>query len=316
MKRSGWLNLSTLVLVNFLWAAQYPAYKIASDHMDVAGLNFWMLVMAALLLVPLRIREVRRKPRVRAPEGWRAVRQFGILGVLGIVPPSVMLAWGVAHSSASNAAILSLTIPMLMIGLGVVMLGEKLTAIRVGSLAFALLGTLLVSIGDVVHASFDRRLLAGNLVIFLAGAGSAFYNTYSKELLERYSELEILLYSYSAAAVACAVISMATEKVPFYHVTGYPLETWAAIAFLGLFSWGIAMVLWMWVLNRLEVVQISASIYLLPLLGLLLSVAAVHEHIQTKQILGGALTLIGTIILTLWDRPSDSNESATGTSAP
>ena len=44
---------------------------------------------------------------------------YVLLGVLGIIPPSVLLSWGIAHSSASNAAILSLTIPVLMTLLGV-----------------------------------------------------------------------------------------------------------------------------------------------------------------------------------------------------
>ena len=61
------------------------------------------------------------------------------------------------------------------------------------------------------------------------------------------------------------------------------------------------MVLWMWVLNRLEVGQISTSIYLLPLFGLILSVVTVHDHITLSQILGGALTVAGTAALTLFE---------------
>jgi drug/metabolite transporter (DMT)-like permease len=66
-------------------------------------------------------------------------------------------------------------------------------------------------------------------------------------------------------------------------------------------SWGIAMILWMWVLNRLEVGQISTSIYLLPLFGLILSIVTVHDHITLPQILGGALTVAGTATLTLFE---------------
>ena len=221
--------------------------------------------------------------------------------LLGIVPPSVMLSWGITHSSASNAAILSLTIPVLMTGLGVLMLGEKLTLIRVFSLLLGLVGTLLVSTSDLSHASFSRRLLLGNFVILIAGLGSAFYNTYSKDLLSRYSELEVLVFSYAVGVGACAIISAAFETRPFYRIAGYSGATWLAVAILGFLSWGIAMVLWMWVLNRLEVGQISTSIYLLPLFGLILSVLTVHDHITLPQILGGALTVAGTATLTLFD---------------
>ena len=297
----AWLNFAALILVNLLWAAQYPAYKIAGDGMESAALNFWTLLFAAVLLIPLWLREKQKRKCMRKGFDWKTLREYLLLGVLGIVPPSVMLSWGIAHSSASNAAILSLTIPILMTILGALMLREKITPIRVLSLLLGLVGTLLVSTSDLARASFNRTLLLGNFVILIAGLGSAFYNTYSKDLLSRYSALEVLIYSYAIGATACAVISAAVETKPIYRVTGYSAATWLAIAVLGVLSWGVAMVLWMWVLNRLEVGQVSTSIYLLPLFGLILSIVTVHDRITLSQILGGALTVAGTATLTLFE---------------
>ena len=304
MKRlisAPWINFAVLLLVNLLWAAQYPAYRFAGEHMEPATLNFWTLLFAACLLFPLWVLEKRRHKGERRALQWKTAREFLLLGLLGIIPPSVMLSWGISQSSASNAAILSLTIPILMIVLGIVMLGEKLTLIRVCSVVLGLVGTLLISTTDLAQASFSRRLLFGNLIILLAGLGSAFYNTYSKHLLLRYSELELLLYSYSVGGAACAVISVGFETRPFYRVAGYTGVTWLAVGVLGMLSWGIAMVLWMWVLNRLEVGQVSTSIYFLPLFGLILSIVTLHERITTPQILGGILTVVGTAMLTLYE---------------
>jgi len=300
-RNTSWVNFAALVLVNVLWAMQYAAYKIAGEGMEDAALNFWVLLFGAALLIPFWLWRKQTRPASNKKLTWKAIREFTLLGVLGIVPPSVMLSWGIAHSSASNAAILSLTIPVLMTLLGFLMLGEKLTRVRIACLALGLLGTLLVSMSDLSQASFGRTLLVGNFVLLIAGAGSAFYNTYSKALLERYSELEVLIYSYTTAALACAVISAALEKRPFYQVSGYSGKTWLAIALIGALPWGLAMVLWMWVLNRLEVGQISTSIYLLPLFGLMFSVLTVHERIGAPQILGGVLTVAGTAILTVYE---------------
>ena len=84
-------------------------------------------------------------------------------------------------------------------------------------------------------------------------------------------------------------------------MTGYAPSTWWAVLSLGLLPWGLAMVLWMWVLNRLEVGQVSASIYLLPFFGLVLSVITVHDRISVHQGFGGALVLVGTIVLTVYE---------------
>jgi drug/metabolite transporter (DMT)-like permease len=312
MRDGTWINFVALILVNLFWAAQYPAYKIAGDGMESATLNFWTLLFAAVLLLPLWLLEKHKRKDVRKAFKWKTLREYLLLGVLGIVPPSVMLSWGIAHSLASNAAILSLTIPVLMTGLGVLMLREKLTLIRIFSLLLGLVGTLLVSTSDLAQASFSRNLLLGNFVILIAGLGSAFYNTYSKDLLSRYSELEVLIYSYAVGFAACAIISGAFETKPFYRISGYSRATWLAIAILGFLSWGVAMVLWMWVLNRLEVGQVSTSIYLLPLFGLILSIVTVHDRITLPQILGGALTVAGTATLTLFEGRRSAQVAGSG----
>jgi drug/metabolite transporter (DMT)-like permease len=191
-----------------------------------------------------------------------------------------------------------------MIGLGVLMLGETLTLLRISCLILGIIGTLLMSSNDLEHVSLSRHLLLGNSVILIGGLGSAFYNVYSKKLLSRHSELEILLYSYAVGGIACAAISSIFERKPFYMVKGYSNTTWFALAVLGFLSWGVAMILWMWVLSRLEVGQISTSIYLLPIFGLLLSILTVHDRITMSQILGGLLTVSGTVALTCFDRAS------------
>ncbi len=296
-----WLDFAALILVNLLWAAQYPAYAIAGAAMEPAALNFWTLVAALLLLLPWWLRDRARRSEPRSDSKGSRVIAYLLLGVLGIVPPSVLLAWGIAHSSASNGAILSLTIPVLMTVLGVLMLGERLTLVRLLCLMLGLAGTLLISTGDLATASFGRGVLLGNVAILLGGLGSAFYNTYSKELLSRDSELDVLIYSYVVGAAACAVISFSIDRRPFFDVAGYSPSTWWAVLSLGLLPWGFAMVLWMWVLNRLEVGQVSASIYLLPFFGLVLSVITVHDRISVHQILGGALVLVGTVVLTVYE---------------
>jgi drug/metabolite transporter (DMT)-like permease len=191
-----WLDLGILVFVNFLWAAEFPAYKIASETMDAAAMNVWTVLFAFLLLLPPLWRE-RKKRRVRAPGRRTAcsVWDFVMLGLLGMVPSSLWLAWGIARSTSANASILSLTIPVMMVLMGILFLGERFTIPRGLSLVLAMLGTALISIQDITHASFGGKPLLGNIVIFIAGAGSAFLNSYGKVVLLRFSELEVLVYS-------------------------------------------------------------------------------------------------------------------------
>ncbi len=293
-RRTPFANFAVLALVNLLWAAQYPAYKVASESMAPSALGFWTFLIALVMLLPFLARQ-RRLGR-RAVEWRRAAPRFVVLAVLGLLPPSVLMAWGIERSTASNASILALTIPVLMVIMGVALLGERLTVLRAASVAMALAGTVLISISDLAGASFRASMLKGNLLMFFAGAGSAFYNTYSKRLLRSFSELEVLVYGYAVACALCASLSLVADRRPFYSITGYRAPLWGSLLVLGGVSWGVAMVIWLWALGRLEVTQVSASVYLLPLFGLLLSAATLGERLGLAQVAGGALVLAGTYV--------------------
>ena len=58
------------------------------------------------------------------------------------------------------------------------------------------------------------------------------------------------------------------------------------------------MVLWMFLLKRLDVSQASISIYLLPFLGVLISAVTLKEKVTTTMAVGGLVTMAGTILVT------------------
>ena len=281
-----------LAVVNLFWAMQYPAYRVVADTVSVATLNLWTFVIAVIVLLPALLRERRRRTSAAAPFRPRDGLIFLWLAVLGLIPPSVVMAWGISHSSASNASILSLTIPVLMMLMGMVMLKERPGRFLLLSLALALVGTALISWDDVAAGNFSGRTLTGNIAVFLSGAGAAFYNAYCKKLLERYSGVEVLVYGYIAAIVLCAAISLCVDPQPFYAVSGWSASAWIAVLVLGAIVWGAAMLLWMWLLNQLELGQISVSVYMLPVFGVLLSAATLGEHVGVMQLAGGAIVLL------------------------
>jgi drug/metabolite transporter (DMT)-like permease len=309
--KTRYANIATLVLVNLLWAAQYPAYKIASDHMNAAVLNFWTLFCSTALLLPFLIVSARRRPAESPRLDARSTLDFVLLGIFGILPPSLLLSWGISRSTASNAAIIQLTIPVLMVAMAMIVLGERVTVLRVASLLIALAGTVITSKSDLTGAVVNAQTLAGNIVVFLSGLGSAFYNTYSKRVLPRFGELRVLVYTYAVGGTACAVISLFGEQ-PFYSVRGYPAAVWISIGVLGSLTWGIAMVLWMWVLKRLEAVQVSVSIYLLSIFGVLLSAITLGERVRLPQIIGGVMVFAATFLTSEYETRREAARASLG----
>lgn len=301
-------DLFQLVLVNLMWAAQYSAYKTASNQMGPVTLTFWIFVIASLLLLPILVREHRKSgtpPELKGVErsltAPRNLFGFFIVGILGLVPGSAFLAWGTDISTAANASLLYLTVPIITAILAVWILKERMTWVHWTSLLLALVGVLFVSDVDWRHPDiFQARYLAGNGLVLLACTSSSFYNVYSKELLRRFTPLEVLIYGYVLAAIISVPLLLAKEPFSFQAVLNYRLDTWASLLVLSLLSWGLAMVLWMRLLRHLDVSKASISIYLLPFLGVLIAALTLHEKITLPMVIGGGITLIGTALVNLW----------------
>ena len=288
-----------LVLVNAMWAAQYPAYKTATSQAGPVTISLWTFLIAALVLIPFFIRERRGSTQGASRFEWRG---FLMLAALGLVPGSAVLAWGTMLSTASNAALLYLTLPVITAVMAVTLLREKMTLVRWGSLVLALVGVLIVSGPDWHHANLhSMKFLGGNLIILVAITGSAFYNVYSKRLLERYTPLEVLVFGYLIAAGLSVPLVLVMEPSALAATRSYTLGVWVSLVVLSVFSWGLAMVLWMYLLKRLDVSQASVSIYLLPLLGVLFSAVLLKEKITPAMVVGGLLTLAGTVLMTSMD---------------
>ena len=66
----------------------------------------------------------------------------------------------------------------------------------------------------------------------------------------------------------------------------------------------------MWVLKRLEVSQVSASIYLLSLFGVLLSAITLHERLTLPQVAGGVMVFLATFLTSEYEARRVSRKPA------
>jgi drug/metabolite transporter (DMT)-like permease len=303
------VNLALLIIVNALWAAQYAAYKAASTQMGPVTVSVWTFFLATLILLPFLLIERlgRRAKNPAAGRSWARRDWIGfiVIGIFGLVPSSAFLAWGAERSTASNAALIYLTVPILTALLASVILGERMTLVRWVSLGISLFGVLLLSRSDIHEQALVRgEFFAGNVLVLLACASSSFYNVYSKALLRRFTPLEVLVYGYVIAIALSIPLLIWNEPLTWGAIRAYTSTTWLSVLVLSVFSWGLAMVLWMFLLRRLDVNQASVSIYLLPFLGVLISALTLHERITASMLIGGGITLAGAVIITVAEKPS------------
>jgi drug/metabolite transporter (DMT)-like permease len=294
--KTGWYFL-LLALASLMWSAQGTAVKVLDRHLGPIAITFLPFYITTILFVPLLLNGKRRlRPTSR---DWI---QFAIAGIAGQVLAQLGMTWGISKSLASNGAILNLLIPVMSAVLASVLLKERITWLRAGSLAIGLAGVLLMSVGDLRQASFgEMRFLGGNLLILGGCLGSSFYNVYCKGLMQRFTEIEILIFSYITASLASVPLLIWVEPFSWHSFRVFDWQSWMAFAFLALFMYGASMLLFFKALQHLDVTTASASLYLVPVFGVLLAVVLLGERLSRVAVVGAGVVLVATVLIMRYD---------------
>ncbi len=287
-----------LLACNLMWASQFVMVKLVQEQMGPLFAVTFPIALATVMLIVL----VWREPKVKATR--QDIRDFVLLGLAGQLVAQLFITWGVRYAPASNAALLALIMPVSTAVMAHFLLGEQMNRIRWISFALALLGVLACSGVDWKSLDFGRSYLLGNSLIFLSVLGSAFYNAYSKKVLERHSPLQVLLYSYYALLVVLLPITISAEPSGFTNLPHYSGTVWIGLAILAIFQYFLSMVIFLNVLTRLQATQAALSNYLIPFFGLLIAAIVLHERLTGFMIAGGLLALASTLLITVWDTAS------------
>ncbi len=282
-----------LLICNLIWASQFIMVKLVQRQMGPLFAAFFPLLIATLLLAPFVARAKRGMPRADAIH-------FVLLGVLGQVVAQLFITWGVRLSLASNAALLSLALPVCTAVMAYFILGERMTRVRWVSFLLAIVGVVACSGVNWSELNLTSgHFLLGNLMIFLSINGSAFYNTYSKRLLGRYGPLELLLYSYYAVVAFLLPFTLASEGRTFLELPHFSLTVWFGLAILAVFQYFVSMVIFLKVLTRLDATQAALCNYLIPFFGVLLAWAVLGESLTPFMVAGGVIVLGSTLLATV-----------------
>lgn len=289
----SWVLLFTC---NLMWSLQFTCIKLTQDQMGPYFTVWAPMLISVLLLAPFVLKDFNKKGKK-----FRDVLIFVQLAILGAFPAQVLITWGTQYSLASNAAILTLCLPVITALLAFLLLREKMNGIRWISFVIAIAGVLLISGNDLKQFNFGSKYAIGNLLIFLAIVGNSYYNVGCKKISSRYSEIEMVFYTYVVIVILLTPLVLFFERDVFARVPEFSTNTWIGLTLLTVFHNFLSMVLFFKALKILDAMQVALSNYLIPFFGLPIAVIWLGEALQSHAIAGGILILSATLMITIAD---------------
>lgn len=270
-----------------LWASAFPAIRVASPELGVVGLSFLRLAVAAVALLA-----VAPVVGVRLP----AVRDLPLIlacGLSGMTAYQLLLNQGELSVPAGTASIIVASAPLVSVGVAAVVLGERLTPMRLGGSGVAVTGVALVCL------SRSGLSLSGAVwVVVAAAVVQGIYHPLTRPLLRTYTGLEVATYAMVAGAITTAPLLLFDTS----SLTSASAGAWAAGIYLGLLPSALGFVLWGYAVARLPVAASTSLLYLVPAVALLIAFVWLGEVPLSAELLGGAVVVIGVLGLTQGDR--------------
>lgn len=302
LKKQKYTDWFWVILINFMWATQVPVIRLIGDRLGPVTLAYIPMVLSTLLFLPaLWWQQKQQGTGLRWH--WRDAKHFLLAGLLGVFLMQFLYTLGSQWTLASNAGIITLTIPVTVALFASFFLKESMNLVRISSFILALIGVLLTSLNDFRTADFRHsQYLAGNLVFLGACFCCGFFNTYCKLLVERkYTELEILVYTSVIGSVASIPLLIWVEP---FHLSEFlqkgTVAIWGVLE-LSLIVYGISMLLFFYILKRMDVTQAILGNYLLPFFIALLAILLLKETITGLMLLGGIIIIISTLMVTVFE---------------
>ena len=282
-----------LTLVALFWGGTFIAGRILAASMSAASAAPGRFAIAALLLAALAWRFEGGLPKL---SGRQVVTTFA-LGATGIFLYNLCFFAALARMPAGRTALFVALNPVATAVLLSVVVRERLSAGRWAGIAIALFGALVViSRGQVLRALTDLgdTFGGGERFMLCAVLSWAAYTVIGRRALDGLSPLAATTY---ATLWGLALLIVAQLLGP--HAGGGAPLTWQAAAsmlYLGAVGTVVAFVWYSQGIREIGPARAAVFTNLVPVFGVLLSVALLGEPLSGSMLAGGALVIAGVAL--------------------
>lgn len=280
--KKDWPTLLAVGVTLLLWASAFTGIK--------AGLAAYAPGQLALLRFLFGSAAMTLFARTRGVSlpALSDVPRILALGFCGFTVYHVFLNYGETTVSAGAASLIVAFTPVLTALLAVLFLGERFRVLGWVGVFVSISGVALISLGEGDGFALER----GAAFLLVASVGSSLYSVFQKPLLRRYDAVALTTYGMIAGTLFMVLFLPGLPQA----VGRAPLSATLAAAYLGVFPGAIAYSTWNFALSRTPASRLATSLYLSPVLAVVIAWLCLGEIPTALALTGGAVTLGGVIL--------------------
>lgn len=250
---------------------------------EFAPLSFaWLRIAGAAIIMAIVVRDAEPLSK----EDARRVAGFAILGV--VINASLFLV-GLSMTSVQVAAVLITTIPVFTLATAIVLGHETPSAKRIGGIALAAAGALLVVGGESLSGT--RQSFIGSVMIVLNCLSYALYLVISKRHMSRLSARRVVARMFLVGSLL--MLPLAAHALGNQQWAAISSRAWLVLVAVIIGPTVLAYLLQAWALRHADSSVVSSYTYVQPVLAAILGALFLGERIRPIIILAAAMIFAG-----------------------
>lgn len=295
LKQRYVLPILALIIANIFWGLSSPLIKIGLETIPVPVFIAIRFFLASMLLLPFALRV------------WRPLKTKHLLliilaAILDITLSVAALNYGLTMTTASNAGVIWLLMPIMLIVLSVAILKETLRVTSLIGIFVALVGGLVI-IGTPWNDGGSASL-TGNLLVVLAVFLNALSFIIIKPLTKVLHHLQIACMCFFIGVLP--VIAYASTQLHTWQIHETSTRSWTALL-IGIIIVAIANPLFFFALRSKSMQNVSAYQYIDPLAAVIGAWFLLSERPTLLFYLGTVLIAAGVYIVEVRSRAKTTN---------
>ena len=277
-----------LLLTSFLWAGNFIVGKFLVDHGSPMTLTILRWGIAVLCLLPI----VWWTEKKILPSR-KAIFPLFLMGITGAALFNVFQFLALENSTASNIGLIS-TLNIITIAVfSFIFLKERLNGLQIMSMIFSFFGVLLVLSKGNIHLLLSFQFNVGDLWMLAAVCIWGIYSVCSKWASQTTSPMMAILYSGIFGLLVLLPFNLTS-----LHITNVNASFISAMAYTGLISTVVCMVLWNIGVSKIGATTSGLFLNFNPIFTVMLAFFILGEQMTWIQGIGSVIVIIGSYFFT------------------
>jgi drug/metabolite transporter (DMT)-like permease len=278
-----------LLVANLIYAASFTiARNVTNGPIHPFGLVLLRASGAVILFWLTGFLFVKEKVNKKD------IPRFAMLAIVGVAINQLLFLKGLSLTSPISASIMMITTPILVLIIAAIVIGERITPLRVMGILIGFAGAILLMLGNS-SADGKRDNPFGDVFVFINALSWGSYLVLVKPLMQKYKTVTILKWVFLFGLLFVFPFGITEfRQVSWTAMSG---NDWFNTIFVVVATTYVAYMLNTYALKALSPSVVSAYIYLQPLLAAAIALYAGSDHIDLLKVCSAGMIFVGVFVV-------------------